>query len=366
MSFSRNDYEYMRADALPNWLEEFVNTELKKGGNFDDIKNLFKVKEDKYGVEARVQELRERIGLDAILKQSDQEKTASLKASLEFGDEPTQPEAKNIRKHQELFTKVMRVYEEAPDFKTALDAEYAAAKETELDLTLTKYVDRMVTRWVNEMPADDKLPGGLADGKPDSDFDKKQIEKGVEIEKEHTPDKDIRKEIAKDHLVEHDKYYNFLDKMETEMKKDKKSKAEIINTLVSLANALEEEKDFVGANIIDKHIKRVAKEVKEEATLPKMFEKLPKVKIFIDNLCKAREGHIDFPAVLKMLQDERKEKVDVYDDDLRGYIKKRLKEETKEIPDSGDERAGMNYTVFVVTEGDDENNEIFHSPAPKK
>jgi hypothetical protein len=67
-----------------------------------------------------------------------------------------------------------------------------------------------------------------------------------------------------------------------------------------------------------------------------------------------------------MLQDERKEKVDVYDDDLRGYIKKRLKEETKEIPDSGDERAGMNYTVFVVTEGDDENNEIFHSPAPKK
>jgi hypothetical protein len=58
------------------------------------------------------------------------------------------------------------------------------------------------------------LPGGLAEGKPDSDFDPKEIEKGMKVESEHTTDKCVRKEISKDHLSEDPRYYTHLQKME--------------------------------------------------------------------------------------------------------------------------------------------------------
>jgi len=60
------------------------------------------------------------------------------------------------------------------------------------------------------------IPGGKADGQPDDKYDKKQIEMGMEIEKEHTDDPDIAKDISKDHLEEIPDYYTRLDKMEKE------------------------------------------------------------------------------------------------------------------------------------------------------
>lgn len=64
----------------------------------------------------------------------------------------------------------------------------------------------------------DQVPGGLADGRPDSDFDPKQLAKGISIEVEHTKDKDLAKEIAKDHLTELSNYY-ITDKGEDRLKK---------------------------------------------------------------------------------------------------------------------------------------------------
>ena len=68
----------------------------------------------------------------------------------------------------------------------------------------------------------ERLRGGRADGKPDKKYDKKQIEKGVVVEREHSTENDIRKEIAKDHLEEIPDYYDRLDEMEEEAKKEKK------------------------------------------------------------------------------------------------------------------------------------------------
>ena len=65
---------------------------------------------------------------------------------------------------------------------------------------------------------EDKLPGGLADGDPLSDFDPEELSMGVEIEKEHTVDKELAEEIAKDHLKEIPDYYTRLRKMEEEAK----------------------------------------------------------------------------------------------------------------------------------------------------
>ena len=48
----------------------------------------------------------------------------------------------------------------------------------------------------------------------DSEFDSKELKKGIKIEMEHTDDKLIAKAIAKDHLSELPDYYTRLVKME--------------------------------------------------------------------------------------------------------------------------------------------------------
>lgn len=67
----------------------------------------------------------------------------------------------------------------------------------------------------------EKLIGGLADGKKDSEFDKDALSDGTRHELEHTKSKKIAKEIAKDHLAEDAKYYIKLEKIEKSAKKHK-------------------------------------------------------------------------------------------------------------------------------------------------
>lgn len=55
--------------------------------------------------------------------------------------------------------------------------------------------------------AADKLPGGEADGMPDSKFPPKALAEGAKHEHEHTSDDQAAKEIAKDHLSEDAHYY---------------------------------------------------------------------------------------------------------------------------------------------------------------
>ena len=54
---------------------------------------------------------------------------------------------------------------------------------------------------------------------PDSKFDPEQLKMGIDIEKEHSDDIEIRTRIAKDHLSEIPDYYTRLKKMEGEPKK---------------------------------------------------------------------------------------------------------------------------------------------------
>ena len=53
----------------------------------------------------------------------------------------------------------------------------------------------------------------------EKDVDQKELEMGIEVEKEHTTDKEIAKRIALDHLAEISDYYTRLKKMEEEGKK---------------------------------------------------------------------------------------------------------------------------------------------------
>jgi hypothetical protein len=80
------------------------------------------------------------------------------------------------------------------------------------------------------MAKGDKIPGGLTDNwsvsdvakKHDVDVSKikKELEKGTEIELEHTNDKAKAKEIALDHLYEFPDYYTRLKDMENKAEKE--------------------------------------------------------------------------------------------------------------------------------------------------
>lgn len=65
---------------------------------------------------------------------------------------------------------------------------------------------------------------GKHQGLKDSAFDKKQLKQGIDIEKEHTDNKQLSKEIAKDHLAEIPDYYTRLIDMEKKAKREGKYK----------------------------------------------------------------------------------------------------------------------------------------------
>jgi hypothetical protein len=56
-----------------------------------------------------------------------------------------------------------------------------------------------------------------------------QLGKGTEVEYEHSPDANIAREIAKDHLFESPMYYNYLHEMEEEMEENLQSDIKKIN-----------------------------------------------------------------------------------------------------------------------------------------
>lgn len=64
-----------------------------------------------------------------------------------------------------------------------------------------------------------KLEGGLADGEKPSKYNQGQLRKGIDVEFEHTNDRNVAREISMDHLEEIPDYYTRLHKMEQEAEK---------------------------------------------------------------------------------------------------------------------------------------------------
>lgn len=86
----------------------------------------------------------------------------------------------------------------------------------------------------------EKLKGGLGDNltpkdiadkfNKDIDFINKQLKKGIEVEMEHTDDKNKAKEIAMDHLTEKPDYYDDLEQIE---KEDETEEGETLNIKIT-------------------------------------------------------------------------------------------------------------------------------------
>ncbi len=77
-----------------------------------------------------------------------------------------------------------------------------------MELTLWELLEECLTL----QKAKERLVGGAADNKSDSNYPSKELAKGIAHEQEHTGAKAIAKEIAKDHLEEDKNYYSTLDK----------------------------------------------------------------------------------------------------------------------------------------------------------
>lgn len=69
----------------------------------------------------------------------------------------------------------------------------------------------------------EKIDGGKADNKPDTEFPAEALDKGAKVEMEHTNDPAQAKEIAKDHLTERGDYYDKLSEMEKSPEATKKA-----------------------------------------------------------------------------------------------------------------------------------------------
>lgn len=110
-----------------------------------------------------------------------------------------------------------RVYDgEYSNYLEMYDRDFKGYEVEDVDITNLE----LVSNSINE----DKIKGGLSDKMSLKDIAKKhdttekelqkQLDKGIEVEMEHTDKKSVAKEIAMDHLFEDPKYYDKLDKTE--------------------------------------------------------------------------------------------------------------------------------------------------------
>lgn len=106
----------------------------------------------------------------------------------------------------------------------AAKGDAAKAKPLEKDFLNKPNISKASTAAIEKVAKKkEALPGGKGDKKPDSAFVEKDLKKGMKVESEHTKNKKVQKEIAKDHLTEDPKYYSRLAKVEKEAKTENKT-----------------------------------------------------------------------------------------------------------------------------------------------
>ena len=83
---------------------------------------------------------------------------------------------------------------------------------------------RSIIRSIVRESVEERIPGGLSSGKSQKDIAdhhgvsiwliKRQLRKGTDVEREHTSDEAVAREIATDHVWEDPEYYDKLEKIE--------------------------------------------------------------------------------------------------------------------------------------------------------
>ena len=104
-------------------------------------------------------------------------------------------------------TKIVDFFTKNPNPKD--DQVHKFAEKEGINLhRLQTYIYSLLTEYIEGVGKHDHIL--------DSKFDSKELQMGIEVEKEHTTSATIAKSIAKDHLAECSTYYTRLEKMEKE------------------------------------------------------------------------------------------------------------------------------------------------------
>lgn len=243
---------YIKTPPMADWLREFATKELKQGTSVNEsIQDIFNLngssqKNELDAVEAKVNEIRERVGLDKL------EKTAVIR-QVEKAKERGEGTVKKWCVYPKKGGKALGCHSKKEDAERQLRAiEWSEGQDA-----------------VDEYYVKDEVFGGFGDDQKDNRYDKEQLEKGIKVEMEHTNDPEKAKEIVKDHLEESKdfkgedggKYYDRLDDMEEEIKKHLVKKQSQIQKLIRVANELEKTGDLNTIRYIDIQIKKLADDI---------------------------------------------------------------------------------------------------------
>ena len=135
--------------------------------------------------------------------------------------------SKELAQLKAAYGKIDRVDPSSPTYKKLLDRLDGMSKEhlKQVRDAKIKFLSLLAANRLRNL-GEDIVKGGLANGMTDEDLAKKhglplkdiqrQIAMGQKVEMEHTDDKDLATEIARDHVFEDPKYYDKLAKMENE------------------------------------------------------------------------------------------------------------------------------------------------------
>lgn len=135
--------------------------------------------------------------------------------------------SKELEQLKAAYGKINRVDPESPTYKKLLDRLDGMSKEhlKQVRDAKIKFLSLLAANRLRNL-GEDAVKGGLADKMTDEDLAKKhgvsvkeiqaQIKKGEKVEMEHTNDKVLAGEIARDHVFEDPKYYDKLATIENE------------------------------------------------------------------------------------------------------------------------------------------------------
>lgn len=137
----------------------------------------------------------------------------------------------------------------------------------------------------------DRMPGGLGDKKSPKDFDPEALAEGIKIEREHTDDPAVAREIAMDHLTEDKDYYRCLAQMEKD---------------ASTRQAFKVSPDIVDAG---RRAREAAKEIEDRSsTLSQLMQSIVGSLRWELHRAKRKGGDVrNLTAVLKELEDYDKD-----------------------------------------------------------
>ena len=122
------------------------------------------------------------------------------------------------------------------------------------------------------------IKGGKADRMRDSNFRREQLTMGKKVEREHTKNPKVAKEIAKDHLKEFPDYYTRLKKMEHEAKEKEPVSKESMRTTDCAFQLLEKvggyERELGLSRMIRKHFGNTTHDALERDNFGGTFRKV--------------------------------------------------------------------------------------------